>query len=196
METNETVEQVTVEQIYEDVKGRVAFARSLGRISLTRSSAVADVLEYINEHYLAAHKREIDDFQRRYDENVRKFNEANLERVKLRDEVAAKDAEIEKLKFEIMTLKSEQRAAGEVIVEQTNRVEAKDAEIVSLRAIVKEQANKLAAILGCDGVYRNGSDCYEKCPEASRQMCGRGKTCRLVAKARKILVELTGGGKR
>ena len=49
----------------------------------------------------------------------------------------AADAEIDKLKFDNMRLKSEQRTSVEVIIEQTNKVEAKDAEIVRLRSLVE-----------------------------------------------------------
>ena len=57
--------------------------------------------------------------------------------------VAAKDAEIERLKFDNLHLKSCQRTSGEVIIEQTNKVEAKDAEIAKLRALVGELADAL-----------------------------------------------------
>lgn len=61
--------------------------------------------------------------------------------------IAGKDAEIEKLKFDNMRLKSEQRTAGEVIIEQTNKVEARDAEIARLRELVGEMADELTGAL-------------------------------------------------
>ena len=57
--------------------------------------------------------------------------------------VAAKDAEIERLKFDNLHLKSCQRTSGEVIIEQTNKVEAKDAEIEKLLSLVGELADAL-----------------------------------------------------
>lgn len=62
---------------------------------------------------------------------VREINDAH------RREIAEKDAEIEKLKFDIMHLKSVQRTSGEVIIEQTNKVEAKDAKIAELERRLK-----------------------------------------------------------
>ena len=120
MNDNETVEQVCRE------------------ISCSHKGMIGIEFGCVANRIFAAHKREIADFQRRYDECERRFNEADLERVRLRDEIAAKNEEIEKLKFEIMTLKSERRAAGEVIKEKTNKVEAKDAEIASLKSKIDE----------------------------------------------------------
>lgn len=70
---------------------------------------------------------------------VREINDAN------KREIAAKDEEIEKLKFEIMHLKSVQRTSGEVIIEQTNKVEAKDAEIAELNKKIYEYEKLLAS---------------------------------------------------
>lgn len=78
---NETVEQVCLD---------AAQSLQCEEVSYVVMSVMRDALERIE----AAHKREIADFQRRYDECVRKFNEADLERVRLRGEVAAKDAKI------------------------------------------------------------------------------------------------------
>ena len=99
---NETVEQVC-EIVHKEINnyiGRLGY----GLLVLMKTN------DFINRT-LAAHKRklaakdriieakdaEIADFQRRYDECVRRFNKADLERVRLRDEVAAKDAEIARL---------------------------------------------------------------------------------------------------
>ena len=59
--------------------------------------------------------------------------------------IAAKDAEIEKLKFDNLHLKSCQRQSGEVIIEQTNKVEEKDAEIEKLK---KENARLRVIVSG------------------------------------------------
>lgn len=79
-------------------------------------------------------------------------------------EIAAKDAEIEKLTFEIMKLKSEQRTAGEVIIEQTNKVEAKDAEIAELREYLKD-----AASLRCGECWFTAHE--GKCPHSLDKDC-------------------------
>lgn len=69
-------------------------------------------------------------------------------------EMAAKDAEIEKLKFDNLHLKSCQRQSGEVIIEQTNKVEAKDEEIERLREIVKELADELETMI-CNEIVKS-----------------------------------------
>lgn len=80
-------------------------------------------------------------------------------------ELAAKDPEIEKLKFEIMTLKSEQRTAGEVIAEQTNKVMAKDAEIARLTNIINTECNK------CVDCAKFGSDCSASDVDGNEDCC-------------------------
>lgn len=59
--------------------------------------------------------------------------------------VAAKDAEIERLKFDNMRLKSEQRTAAECIISQTNKVIEKNAEIEELK---KENARLRVIVSG------------------------------------------------
>lgn len=95
----------------------------------------------------------------------------------LNAEVKRLTAEIEKLKFDNMHLKSGQRTAGEVIIEQTNKVEAKDAETEKLRALVGELADAVPypnLCVGCD------VDCkyYEDCKILSRRS--------LVSRAREV----------
>ena len=104
--------------------------------------------------------------------------------------VAAKDAEIERLKFDNLHLKSCQRTSGEVIIEQTNKVEAKDAEIAKLRALVGELADALLAACNdtCDYCKK-----LLNIGDASALMCLQNHQCnvgqaygRLVAKAREV----------
>ena len=92
--------------------------------------------------------------------------------------VAAKDAEIERLKFDNLHLKSCQRTSGEVIIEQTNKVEAKDAEIEKLLSLVGELADALDSY-PCHNC-KHGS---ERC-----EWCGTvHELDALVAKAREVV---------
>lgn len=145
METNnETVEQVAlsdrplVEQI-RIIRGNY----SIGSGEFDALDEAADVVE--------CHQREIVDFQRRYDECVRKFNEADLERVRRRDEVAAKDAEIEKLKA-CRDGECERIRLGAEPCEGCHVQVAND-EIAALRALVKElnECLREAVIEVCHG---------------------------------------------
>ena len=115
------------------------------------------VLLFVCDRFLAAHKREL----------------------------AAKDEEIEKFKFDNMVLKSEQRAVGEVIIEQTNKVEAKDSEIMNLRAIVKELADALEPFshVCCVGCVRYIN---HECTASENRCCSELKRKKLVAKAREV----------
>lgn len=72
----------------------------------------------------AAHKREIADFQLRYDECVRKFNEADLERVRLREEIASLKMSIERWMQYHETAKGERDAC-------LDELKMKDAEIAA-----------------------------------------------------------------
>ena len=64
----------------------------------------------------------------------------------------AADAEIDKLKFDNLHLKSAQRQAEEVIIEQTNKIAAKDAEIENLK---KENAQ--LRVINCGSYYADGN---------------------------------------
>ena len=72
----------------------------------------------------------------------------------------ASDAEIDKLKFDNLHLKSCQCQSGEVIIELTNKVAAKDEEIAKLRSLVKEliEASSISCAdckYGCYSDHRN-----------------------------------------
>lgn len=90
---------------------------------------------------LAAHNRECEQLNTEI-EAMSKFNDALNAQMK---EIAA---ECEKLNFDNMHLKSEQRTAGEVIIEQTNKVEAKDAEIENLK-----NENARLRVINCGKYY-------------------------------------------
>lgn len=155
----------TVEQVYSSCENVMVWDFPNGPMEYAR-------------RFLAANKREIADFQRRYDECVRRFNEADLERVRLRDEVAAKDAEIDRGEREYIRCREELRAtrerrddceakmhkALERVTRAENSLEAKHAEIASLRKLVGELAVVLEKIDDmCDGDmckhFINTKDC-------------------------------------
>ena len=148
---NETVDQVCAEM--KEVAGIERFIDShycnhCGEPIDGEDSA----LNEYSDRVLAAHKREIADFQRRYDECVRKFNEADIERVRLRDEIAVKDAEIDRGEREYIRCREELRAtrerrddceakmhnAFERVTRAENALAAKDAEILSLKSKIDE----------------------------------------------------------
>lgn len=110
------------EKVLADMRERASVARASAKNNpdgTVHHEAVADMLEHLAARAEEAHKREI----------------------------AAKDAEIDKLKFDNLHLKSVQRQAGEVIIEQTNKVEARDEEIAKLRSLVKELADGLSRVM-------------------------------------------------
>lgn len=81
----------------------------------------------------------------------------------LNAEVKRLAAENEKLKFDNLHLKSVQRQAGEVIIEQTNKVEANDAEIAELRGALKKAYATLYSI-SC-ARYGEGLTCTDSIHE-------------------------------
>ena len=164
---NETVANVRDDmfQVVADEYGNVTMAQF-------------DFVEYA-VRFVAAHKREIADFQRRYDECVRKSDEADLERVRLRDEVAAKDAEILSLKSKIDEYERQPELMADVATKALALLKRQDAEIASLRALVKELADN--ALLLKDEVCVG---CPQKLSVCEVQKCSLVKcTDALVAKA-------------
>lgn len=150
-------ENETVEQVCEEMRNdwaQLYFSEGTRKRDGGYSDVSVIETDKVSGRILAAHKRDIADFQRRYDECVRRFNEADLERVMLRDEVAAKDAEIDRGEREYIRCREELRATRErrddcevkmrKALERVTRAEsalaAKDAEIASLRALLKEIA--------------------------------------------------------
>lgn len=105
---------------------------------------------------LAAHNRECEQLNTEI-EAMSKFNDALNAQMK---ELAA---ECEKLRFDNLHLKSVQRQAGEVIIEQTNKVEAKDAEIAELRGALKNAYATLYSI-SC-ARYGEGLTCTDSIHE-------------------------------
>ena len=169
---NKTVEQVALSD--RPLAEQIRILRgnySIGSGEFDALDEAADVVE--------CHQREIADFQRRYDECVRKFNEVDADRCRLRDEVAAKDAEIEKLKAYI----SENDINGDTAVACLKAIkeaaEEKMAEILSLRALVKELADALDRRVFC---RQNCTGC--KVGNGDNIRCASKVDRSLVAKAR------------
>lgn len=88
-------ESMTVEQACEKI---ASVAKEMHESDYGEVWSMAFEVERCNKAVLAAHKREIADFQRRYNECVCKFNEVDADRCRIREEVAAKDAEIAELR--------------------------------------------------------------------------------------------------
>lgn len=162
----------TVEQIYEDVR---EYLTSIGPCELPSETQI----EEFADEFVAAHEREMNALARRKEEEA---SEAFIKNAELTNAIAEKYAEIERLKFEIMQLKSVQRTSGEVIIEQTNKVEAKDAEIEKLRALVGELTDALDGFRDapCDSCMLNRCPGIEKCKETKG-------TIELIAKAREVV---------
>ena len=123
-------------------------ADELGNVTM----AQFDFVEYA-VRFVLAHKREIADFQQRYDECVRKFNEADLERVRLRDEVAAKDAEILSLKQKIDEYERQTELMADVATKSLALLKRQDAEIASLCASLSQ--NRASVIMAKRGLKTN-----------------------------------------
>ena len=167
---NETVGQVALSDLPLAEQLRIIRGNySIGSGEFDALDEAADVVE--------CHQREIEAKDRR------------LEAASADAEAA--DAEIDKLKFDNMRLKSEQRTAAECIIEQTNKVEAKDAEIEKLRALIGELADALLAACNdtCDYCKK-----HLNFSEATASICLYNHQCnvgqaygRLVAKAKEAV---------
>lgn len=178
---NETVEQVALSD--RPLAEQIRILRGnycIGSGEFNALDEAADVVE--------CHQREIADFQRRYDVCVRRFNEANLERVRLRDEVAEKDAKIEWYSNEVKRLNAclvggEGKIDGEI----KDLRETVNTEIASLRALVKELADAL------DGFTCKG-DCEKYCVidehTKDKEECVHIDNRALVAKAREVVSKM------
>lgn len=158
-------ENETVEQVCEKLHKLGGEIRGMTKLSPYNIYTLSHIIDEAQDLILAANKREL----AAKDEEIEGLKAKNTEAFKA---VLKRDNEITRLKRENFDIN------GCLLAEQES-VEKRD-------ALIKELADKLACFLGCDGVDRDGADCYKKCPEESRQMCGRGKTCMLVAKAREM----------
>ena len=99
-------------------------------------------------------------------------------------EMAAKYAEIDKLRFNNLRLTSVQRQAGEVIIEQTNKVEARDAEIEDLK---KENARLRVIVSGATVADGNLREEIERLREIVKELADELETmiCNEIVKSSK-----------
>ena len=124
---NETVEQVALSDLPLAEQLRIIRGNyCIGSGEFDALDEAADVVE--------CHQREIE------------AKDRQLEAASADAEAA--DAEIDKLKFDNLHLKSVQRQAEEVIIEQTNKVAAKDAEIENLK-----KDNARLRVINCGNYY-------------------------------------------
>ena len=102
--------------------------------------------------------------------------------------IADKDAEIEKLKFDNMRLKSEQRTAAECIIKQTNKVIAKNAEIEELK---KENARLRVIVSGATVADGNLRDEIGRLREIVKELADELETmiCNEIVKSSKRRVK-------
>lgn len=170
-------ESMTVEQACEKI---ASVAKEMHESDYGEVWSMAFEVERCNKAVLAAHKREIADFQRRYDECVRRFNEADIERVRLRDEVAAKDAEMLSLKSKIDEYERQPELMADVATKSLELHKRQDAEIASLKSLVKEMADILKL------TSRKYFECEEQMCVFCGKKCGRNEATRLINKAREV----------
>ena len=165
----------TVEQVLERM------TRWMGRdCSVECQLLESDVVEYA-DRILTAHNREIDAIAA---QKTAEAHEAFVKNAELAEAIAARDAEIEKLKFDNLHLKSCQRQSGEVIIEQTNKVEAKDAEIEDLK---KENASLRVIVSGATVADGNLREEIERLREIVKELADELETmiCNEIVKSSK-----------
>ena len=161
------------EQVLADMRERAAVARDAAKHNpdgTVHHEAVADMLEHLAARAEEAHKSEIEAKDRR------------LEAASADAEAA--DADIDKLKFDNMRLKSEQRTATECIIEQTNKVEEKDAEIEDLK---KENASLRVIVSGATVADGNLREEIERLREIVKELADELETmiCNEIVKSSK-----------
>ena len=160
---NETVGQVALSDLPLAEQLRIIRGNySIGSGEFDALDEAADVVE--------CHQREIEAKDRR------------LEAASADAEAA--DAEIDKLKFDNMRLKSEQRTAAECIIEQTNKVEEKDAEIEDLK---KENASLRVIVSGATVSDGNLREEIERLREIVKELADELETmiCNEIVKSSK-----------
>lgn len=165
------------DQVLADMRERAAVARDAAKNNpdgTVHHEAVADMLEYLAARAEVEHKREIE------------AKDRQLEAASADAEAA--DAEIDKLKFDNMRLKSEQRTAAECIISQTNKVIAKNAEIEELK---KENARLRVIVSGATVSDGNLREEIERLREIVKELADELETmiCNEIVKSSKRRVK-------
>lgn len=137
----------TVEQVCADVAERTVVARLLGKDSMIHNSSVASLLHDINKRIIAAHKSEL----------------------------AAKDAEIAKLKSCLAGDCERMRLGAEPCADcHIERINERN-------GIIKELADKFDRHIGC---------AYIRCPNEVCAKCNINYKCEIIRKARKVVSKM------
>lgn len=104
-----------------------------------------------------AHRREVEIISKDRDEMYKSEQEMVAKTKAWFDDYQHLKREVDSLNFKLMTAKSEQKTAANVIIEQTNKVEKLEREVAELRECLKEAIR-------------------EKCP-FTRMSCKHGEQC-------------------